>query len=86
MLNSTLKIMVMKDILQRPEQPETIKSFITKLHISKKDKEILINKYSEGIVDKIQIKDLNVSPRYYYKLLQDIHIRAYNAMKAKIRE
>ena len=75
----------MKDILQRPEQPELVEDFIIKLKLCPKYQTILLNKYCYGVGDKIQIADLKISSRYYYKLVQMIHIYAYDAMRRGIR-
>lgn len=85
MLQDLYKIRVMKDILHRPEQPEIVKTFIEKLLLNEHDEQILINKYCSPTVDKILANDLKISMRQYYKLLNIVHIRAYDAMKRQIR-
>lgn len=85
MLPEQYKIAVIKDILQRPEQPEVIETFIKKLKLCRKNQTILLNKYCLNVPDKIQIADLKISPRYYYKLVQHIHVCAYDAMRRRIR-
>lgn len=75
----------MKDILHKPDQPELIDLFIKKLKLCKKYETILQNKYVFGVVDKIQVQNLHISTRQYYKLLQTIHVCAYDSMKRVIR-
>lgn len=85
MLQEIYKILIMKDILTKPEDTESIKTFINKLKISKSDKQLLINKHCLGIIDKIQSNNLNISQRSFYKLYNKVLIRAYDAMRLCIR-
>lgn len=71
----------MKDILHRPERQDNIESFIKKLKLKPEDEVVLINKYCLGILDKIQIHERGISARYFYKLHNQILIKAYDALK-----
>lgn len=85
MLIPQYKIAVMKDIFQKSDQPELLEKFIKKLKLNKKFQTILLEKYCYNTPDKIQIADLKISHRYFYKLLQEIHICAYDSMRRVIR-
>lgn len=84
LLQDCYKIMVMKDIFHKNNNPDAIFFFINKLFLSQQDKDILQNKYVYMQKDKEQIHKLQISPRHFYKLVNNIHIRAYDAMKLKI--
>lgn len=85
MLQELYKILVMKDILHKAEQPEQLEKFIKKLKLCKNDETILLNKYCFNKRDKEQIYDLKISSRYFYNMLNTVLIRAYDAMKRCIR-
>lgn len=85
MLQEIYKILVMKDILQKPEQPDQIEKFIKKLKLCKSDETLLLNKYCFDIKDKQQIYNLKISARQFYKLKNKVLIRAYDSMRRRIR-
>lgn len=85
MLPDLYKIFVMKDIFEKAEQPEVLEAYIKKLQLCKNDENLLINKYCLRVADKKQAYDCKISIRQYYKLLNKILIRAYDAMKVRIR-
>lgn len=85
MLQEIYKIMVMKDLLHKVEQPEALQKFIKKLQLCKNDETLLINKYCLDIKDKTQIYNLKISPRQFYKLHNKVLICAYDAMRLRIR-
>ena len=85
MIPDIYKIQVMRDILHKPEQPEAVQKFIKKLKLNKSDELLLINKHCFHIGDKIQCADLKISIRQFYKLYNNVLIRAYDAMRRCIR-
>lgn len=85
MLQELYKILVMKDILHKPEQPDQVEKFIKKLKLCKRDETLLLNKYCFDIKDKQQIYNLEISARQFYKLKNKVLIRAYDSMRRRIR-
>lgn len=80
-----MKIAIMRDILERLENPEHITILIDNLVLTPKQKILLKKKYCLCVGNKNIAYDLKISERWLSSVLNDTLLASYNSLRYNLR-
>ena len=80
-----MKIAIMRDIFERLENPQHIRTLIDNLVLTPRQKQLLQSKYCSKTGNKIIAFDLAISERWLSSVLNDTLLASYNSLRYNLR-